>query len=351
MRWPWRRAARSDQVVVSWSDGVLAFVRARATGPSQFQVVSHGVEREASSGRDALVHRLQEQGLKGAVVHAMLRPQQYQLLQIDTPPVKPEELRAAARFQIRDLVNAHIDDMTLDVMQVGDGQHKSGNHLFVVAARNEVIREVLDLGDALSWQVPVIDVQDMAQRNLQALAARDADRLARAEALLLISDAEHALLTITANEELFFSRRIDLPPGFLETRWDELLQAHAAAPVNAFTPVAEYVPEYAGGGDYVPGGVHVASDTDRLQRLVVEVQRSLDLWDRTWTSLPLAGLSLHAPGHSGAMAEWLARELGQTVGTLALGNHFVGLDAVSPEDLAYCLPLLGVLLRDETRKL
>ena len=153
--------------------------------------------------------------MKGAVVHAMLRPQQYQLLQIDTPPVKPEELRAAARFQIRDLVNAHIDDMTLDVMQVGDGQHKSGNHLFVVAARNEVIREVLDLGDALSWQVPVIDVQDMAQRNLQALAARDADRLARAEALLLISDAEHALLTITANEELFFTRRrIDLPPGF-----------------------------------------------------------------------------------------------------------------------------------------
>ena len=40
---------------------------------------------------------------------AHLSQQQYQLLQIDTPPVAPEELRAAARFQIREMVNVHID--------------------------------------------------------------------------------------------------------------------------------------------------------------------------------------------------------------------------------------------------
>ena len=50
MRWPWRRAARSDQVVVSRSDGVLAFC-AHVPPGRQFQVVSHGVEREASAGR------------------------------------------------------------------------------------------------------------------------------------------------------------------------------------------------------------------------------------------------------------------------------------------------------------
>ena len=48
-------------------------------------------------------------------MHAMLRPQQYQLLQIDTS-CEARRAAAAARFQIRDLVNAHIDDMTLDVM-------------------------------------------------------------------------------------------------------------------------------------------------------------------------------------------------------------------------------------------
>ena len=143
------------------------------------------------------------------------------------------------------------------------------------------------------------------------LAARDADRVGRAEALLLISDAEHALLTITANEELFFSRRIDLPPVFWRPAGTMLQAQCTGTPGECIYARGEYVPEYAGGGDYVPGGVHVASDTDRLQRLVVEVQRSLDLWDRTWTSLPLAGLSLHAPGHSGAMAEWLDASSGK----------------------------------------
>jgi MSHA biogenesis protein MshI len=81
-------------------------------------------------------------------------------------------LRAAARFQIREMVNVHIDDITLDVMQVGDGQQKGSSHLFVVAAKNEIVREVIALGDALNWKIPVIDIQETAQRNLQSALAQ-----------------------------------------------------------------------------------------------------------------------------------------------------------------------------------
>lgn len=353
MRWPWRRAARTDQVVVSWSGGTFAFVRAKATGEGTFSVIAHAVERLGAGGQDELIQRLHAYGLKGKTVHAMLRPEQYQLLQIDTPPVAPEELRAAARFQIRDMVNAHIDDITLDVMQVGDGQNRGSNHLFVVAARNEVIREVLALGDALGWSVPVIDVQETAQRNLQTLLMRDEGRLDRADAALLISDAQQALLTISANEELFFTRRLEVPQGFQELDWNQMIQGAAQSAADSYTPVSEYVPEYAGGGygsmDYSQGSAR--DDSDRVQRLLVEVQRSLDLWDRTWSSMPLAGLRVHVAGHSAEMATWLGRELGQTVTAMDLGAHFQGLQDFNAGDLAYCLPLLGVLLRAETRKL
>ena len=85
--------------------------------------------------------------------------------------------------------------------------------------------------------------------------------------------------------------------------------------------------------------------------MLVEVQRSLDLWDRSWSSLPLAGLKVLAGERSQELAAWLSRETGQTVGALDLGALFTGLEAFAPADVAVCAPLLGVLLRSETRKL
>ena len=65
--------------------------------------------------------RLKGLGLKGAQATIMLRAEQYQLLQIDTPAVPPVELRAAARYQVREMLQTHVDDVTIDVIRVGDG--------------------------------------------------------------------------------------------------------------------------------------------------------------------------------------------------------------------------------------
>jgi MSHA biogenesis protein MshI len=351
MRWPWKRKSSQDQLIVSWSAGIFAYVLARAGSDGVFAVQQMGVERQGSDSMGDFVHRLQALGLKGLVAHVMLRPEQYQLLQIDAPPVSPEELRAAARFQIREMVNVHIDDITLDVMQVGDGQQKGPNHLFVVAAKNEVVREVIALGDALNWKVPVIDIQETAQRNLQSALAKADGRLERADAALVIADERQAVLTISANEELFFTRRLDLPEGFLTMPWGVVRDTAADAPADAFTPVGEYVPDYATGSASSAFGSLDHGDTDRVQRFVVEVQRSLDLWDRTWSSMPLGGLRVYAGERSAELANWLSRETGQAVSSMELQAQFAGLQAIPMADQTYCLPLLGVLLRTETRKL
>ncbi len=351
MRWPWKRKFSQDQLVVSWSAGTFAFVRARAKGDGLFALQQMGIERQGSDSKEDFIRRLQTLGLKGLVAHPMLRPEQYQLLQIDSPPVAPEELRAAARFQIRDMVNVHIDDITLDVMQVGDGQQKGPNNLFVVAAKNEVVREVIALGDALHWEVSVIDIQETAQRNLQSALAKQDGRLERADAALLITDELQAVLTISANEELFFTRRLDLPQDFLGMAWGATHDAAADIAPDGFTPVSEYVPDYAGGGAANAAVGSDQGDAERIQRFLVEVQRSLDLWDRTWSSMPLGGLRVYAGERSSEMATWLSRELGQTVTSMDLGASFPGLDAMTLTDQIYCFPLLGVLLRTESRKL
>ncbi len=351
MRWPWQRKSSQDQLIVSWSAGTLAYARAPVNSEGLFAVQQMGVEHQGNDSLEDFVRRLQSLGLKGMVAHAMLRPEQYQLLQIDAPPVAPEELRAAARFQIREMVNVHIDDITLDVMQVGDGQQKGPNNLFVVAAKNEVVRDVIALGDAMHWKVSVIDIQENAQRNLQSALAKQEGRLERADAALLITDEQQAVLTISANEELFFTRRLDLPQGFLTMPWGVAHEAPAEAPPDAFTPVSEYVPAYAGGGTSGATPTADQDGTDRVQRFLVEVQRSLDLWDRAWSSMPLAGLRVYAGERSAELATWLSREMGQVVSAIDLEVQFPGLQAVAMADQIYCLPLLGVLLRTETRKL
>lgn len=351
MRWPWKNKPSQDPLIVSWCAGTLAYVRAPANAEGQFVVKQMGVERQGSDSMEDFVRRLQALGLKGMATHAMLRPEQYQLLQIDTPPVSPEELRAAARFQIREMVNVHIDDITLDVMQVGDGQHKGPSHLFVVAAKNEVVREVMALGDAMAWTVSVIDIQETAQRNLQSALAKQDGKLDRADATLLVSDAQQAVLTISANDELFFSRRLDLPPDFLTMPWSTDVASANDLATDAFTPVGEYVPDYAGMGNIGNTAASDPGDTDRVQRFLVEVQRSLDLWDRTWSTMPLNSLRVSAGERSGELASWLSRELGQAVSTLDVQAQFPGLHAMPVDDQTYCLPLLGVLLRTETRKL
>jgi MSHA biogenesis protein MshI len=357
MRWPWQRNLSQDRTVVSWSAGTLAYVRARLKGDGTFEVSMAGVERQGADSMDDFVRRLQALGLKGGRAWVMLRADQYQLLQIQAPPVPPEELRAAARFQIREMVNTHIDDITMDVMRVGDGQNKAADQLFVVAALTAMVSGALDLAQALQWDVNVIDVQETAQRNLQSALARRESRLEKADALLMIAGDRQALLTISAGEELFFSRRLDLPDGFMAMQWSQ--NSDDAAPVvDTYTPVGEYVPDYSVGGtshgnDYSSGQSTSSggADHDKAQRVLVEVQRSLDLWDRAWSSMPLSGLHVAAGERSSELAQWLSRELGQSVVAIDLNEQFGALSAFDPVDQAYCLPLLGVLLRTETRKL
>ena len=360
MRWPWRRQGSPDSLVVSWSGQTLAFVRARWGKQGAYEVIKFGVERQGTDSKEDFVRRLQALGLKGLEARVMLRPEQYQLLQIEAPSVPPEEMRSAARYQIREMLQSHVDDVTLDVMRVGDGQQKGGGQLFVVAATNAVVREVLDLSETLHWTVGVIDIQETAHRNLQsALAAREG-HADRANAALVLVEGQQAMLTISANEELFYTRRFELPEGFLQGAWGRGRDA-VVGPGDSFVPVDEYVPDYSVGGvsygnDYsdtrapATETAGVAED-EKAQRFLVEVQRSLDVWDRSWSSKPLHGVRLYAGEGSAELSQWLAAQLGLVVLPLDVSVLFKGFEGGAAGDQALCLPLLGVLLRTESRKL
>ncbi|OIP15156.1 MAG: hypothetical protein COZ09_04955 [Comamonadaceae bacterium CG_4_10_14_3_um_filter_60_42] len=357
MRWPWQRRASGDLLVCSWVAPTFSFVQARSQNGA-WTISKMGLVQMGSDALAGFQQRLKNTGLKGAQAVIMLRGDQYQFLQIDKPKVQPEELRAAARYQVRDLLHSHVDDVTIDLVDVGDGTHQvNSNHSFVVAALNSVVQEATELAYAMDWNMSVIDIQVMAQRNLQSALARQDGQPGRANAALVVVPGQQALLTFSANDELFYARQFDVPEGFLTDTWGQAVEA--MAPVDGFTPVEEYVPSH-GSGDIslghdmaaTPAPSPVRQDAfhakdDSAQRFLVEVQRSLDVWDRTWSGLPLSGFRVYAGARSAELAQWLTRQLGQNVAALEVGALFAGFAAAPADEQMACLPLLGIFLRTE----
>ena len=364
VRLPWRRAISQDQLVVAWSGKVLVYVLARWRVDGVHEVVKCGVERQGTDTMDAFITRLQNLRLKCSAVHVMLWSEQYQLLQIDAPGVAPEEMRAAARYQIRELLHTHVDDATLDVMRVGDNRQTGTGQIFVVAVPNVVLREVIALGEALQWNINVVDIQETAQRNLQSALAKIDGYPERANVALILVNGHAAVLTICANEELFFARRLELPEDLLASYRGPAgnVRHSSAATADDYLPVGEYVPDYnvdgvAYGSDYSSQRTADSSSLsdgnatdEKMRRFVTEVERSIDTWRRAWSSMPLQEIRVHFSGQTNDLCAWLSTALAQNVSPLAIEAFFPGFEGAAGNDAELCLPLLGVLLRTETPK-
>ncbi len=331
MRFPWSARRSAQRLLLRRVDGQHAFVLTDGPpGEQPARLLRWGLLPEARP-------------VPAGEAIALLDPADYQILKVDTPNVPQEELKSAARWQIKELVDVNIAELTLDVMHVGGDVDRpntaSARQLFVVAARNSAIKSLTDGAAAIHERVGIVDIWETALRNLLAARARADDLAARACAAVLI-DERHCLLVVCAGDELFYTRRLEGDAGLLARARGEQAEAPAADLPLGF--------------EYQPGGAFDAGPAQESP-LVVELQRSIDVWERSWPDLPLARLYVVTTDHGAEVAALIQRELGQR--TLALDPLAAfAPDAPPPEGepaaaLAACLPLLGAALRTETKKL
>lgn len=331
MRWPWSPRRSGHRLLL------------RRVGRQHAFVLTDGAPGDAPA-------RLLRWGLMPAArpvpagdAIALLDPADYQIFKIDTPPVPQEELKAAARWQIKELVDADVAELTLDVMHVGGDVDRPGTstarQLFVIAARNSAIKALTGGAAAINEQIGIVDIWETALRNLLARQARADDLATRACAAVHIDD-QHCLLVVCAGDELFYTRRLEGDAKLLARARGEQAEAPAA--------------ELPLGFEYQPGGAFDGGDTQESP-LVVELQRSIDVWERSWPDLPLARLYVVTAAHGVELAALIQRELGQRTVALdplaAFAPDAPGPEGDAPQALAACIPLLGAALRTETRKL
>ena len=245
---------------------------------------------------------------------AVLGVEDYQLLTVEAPNVAKDELKVAVRWQIKDLLDFHIDDATIDVLDipVDKSAVARGHSMYVVAARNLLIQQRQGLFEGAKIPLSVIDIPEMAQRNLSDLVATDERGVA-----MLSFGSKGGLLTVTFGGELYLSRRIDITAGQLQD-----------------------------GSAEQKSVLH--------DRITLELQRSLDHFDRQYHFITVSKLVLAPVVDDGGLREYLRTNLYLPVEDFVLASH-LDLDKVpalqSPVEQQRYLMALGAGLRNEEKVL
>jgi MSHA biogenesis protein MshI len=132
----------------------------------------------------------------------VLSPDEYQLLQVESPDVPSPEQSAAIRWKIKDLIDFHIDDAVIDLITV-PGEHASADRsVQVVACRKSVIQRYVDLLHSKSYALATIDIAELAARNLLHQQQTEKN-----EAIALLNLwGDYARISLYLNDDLYLSR-------------------------------------------------------------------------------------------------------------------------------------------------
>jgi MSHA biogenesis protein MshI len=243
----------------------------------------------------------------------LLSPGEYQMLLVDTPNVPVNELKTAIRWKIKDSLNYHIDDATVDVLQIPASKYGSDRvqSMYAIAASNVTIQKRIALFEQAKIELSVIDIPEIAQRNIAALFEQDDRALA-----LLAFDDTGGMMTFTTRGELLLARRIEITAGQLQDANEQLRK----------------------------------QSRDRVE---LELQRSLDYFDRQYNHLPISRVLVCAPDDA-ALVKFLAAALEVKVERMEL-SQVMDISKVpalaDSEFVAHVLPVLGAALRQESRAL
>lgn len=302
-----RGARRPGWLAIAMQPGEVHF--AHGIGGERGQCVIDRCGTQALDNDRQLERVAKELGFAQHQCLALLPAADYQMLLVEAPNVPALELKTAVRWRIKDLLDYHVQDATIDVLDipVESGGAARPHSMYAIAARNDVIQACIDRFSAAHIPLSVIDIAETAQRNIAALV----EPAERAVALLYV-DRSHSLLTVSLRGELYLTRRIDL------------------------------------GLDQLDG-----SGGEGPNRLLLELQRSLDHLDRQFPfAAPAKVVLAPTPSETGLRAH-LAENLDLPVEELRLGDILrLAPDIELDGEMAWRLfHVIGAALRYEAKVL
>lgn len=304
---------QSVAAVVPDEEGITVATLTPGADKPQLKLCDFSPWEEGVAHEKLLAQKVKEFSLAKRDCTTVMGLGEYSVLSVDAPDVPPTELRAAVRWQVKDLIDFHIDDAIIDVFDApASGAHGQQHKLYVVASRTSTVRERVDVLQDAEANLTTIDIPEMVLRNI-------ASRLPENEAgvAMIYLTRERGLIVVARQSTMYFARTLDI------------------------------------GYQYLNQGISDGSELSlesnaAFDQLVLEVQRSLDYYDRYFAQPPVAGLVLaptaqSVPGLDG----YLNQALGLSVRHLDLAEIVDCETPLSTAQQAHCLPAIGAALREE----
>ena len=286
----------------------LVHVRRSAAGRPE--VVLCDSYRKEGGDAMTLAHLRKELNLDDYRCTTLLKFADYKMHVMDAPNVPAGEMKNAVRWRMKDVLDFPLEQATIDVLDVPvDANGPVRNHsVYAITARNDVIERTVRPFNESNVPLDVIDVPAIAQRNIAALF----EPQGRGLAMLGFYD-DCCKLTISSGGELFLTRRIDIT-------LPQLIEAEAERRAELF------------------------------DRIALELQRSLDGFDRQYSYVPVAKLMLAPLSRDIGLQQYLATNIYvpiETVDLAAVMDFPAVPELKSPARQAQCLPMIGAALRGE----
>lgn len=247
------------------------------TGISLARVIRNGAERPVVTALarsdhegkpDVLLAALaRDHGLKRCRCVTILPQGQYQTFQVEAPSVPQEELAAALRWRVKDSLPYSLEQAVVEALLLPQGPAFSNRapQALVVAADKTVVERHAAPMRAAGIGLAAMDIPELSQRNLAALFEDEN----RGLAFLHVTEGG-GLLTLNFQGELFAFRRIEGLPA--RTTSADVQQAV-------------------------------------LDRIVLELQRSLDYFDRQFSFISISRLVLAGDGDVAQLVAFLSHAL------------------------------------------
>lgn len=262
--------------------------------------------RKEGSDVDTLRRLRKELSLDRYQCTTLLKTSEYQMFTVDAPGVPAAEARNAVRWSLKDMIDYPVEAAMVDAVNVPGGDHAGrAAQMLAVAARNEAIAAIAQPFNEADIDLEVIDVPELAQRNVAKLLEEEGRGLA-----LLCFDDAGAMLTFTAGGELYQARQIEVSLGDFAS----------AADVEA-----------------------------KYDRVALELQRSLDNFDRQFRNIAVSRLVISQVSEGARLAEYLGNNLTVPVVMLDLEQvmDFPGVPELrDPLRQSQCLQLIGAAMRE-----
>ncbi len=234
----------------------------------------------------------------------------YSMLVVEAPEVPEEELAAAIRWRIKDLIDFNIEEAAVDFFEVPNQKAVGRRMLNADVGRSEAVQSRINLLKQAGLALQVVDIPEMAMRNIAVLLPEDVAGMG-----LLYLGRREGLITITRQETLYLSRRIDI--GY------ESFEAEVAAGETAMIE-------------------------RRMDSIVVEIQRSMDFYDSNFSQPPLANIVIAPLGTPiPGIESYIQNQLGIHCRLMDLNSIIDSDSTIDPHIQSRCFMAIGAALRDE----